>query len=63
MSWIDWTIVIMPLVLLLWSAFFCKKYVRSVADYLVAGRIAGRYVISVGDMAAGLSVIVLIAAC
>ena len=38
-------------------------YVKDVADYLACGRVAGRYVISVGDMAAGLSVITLVAAC
>jgi Na+/proline symporter len=36
---------------------YSKKYVRSVADFLSAGRVAGRYVISVGDVAAALSII------
>lgn len=60
MHWIDWTITIVPVVLILWLAIYVKKYVRGVVDYLAAGRVAGRYVISVGDMAAGLSVITLI---
>jgi Na+/proline symporter len=41
-------------------AFYSKKYVRDVADYLACGRVAGRYVISVGDLTAALSVITLV---
>ncbi len=44
-------------------AVYARKYVRGVADFLAAGRVAGRYVISVGDLQAGLSVITLIALC
>lgn len=42
-------------------AFYSKKYVRGVADYLAAGRVAGRYVISVGDMQSSVGVITLVA--
>jgi solute:Na+ symporter, SSS family len=61
MHWIDWLIVIVPSVLILWLAIYAKKYVRGIVDFLAAGRVAGRYVISVGDMAAGLGVITLVA--
>ena len=61
MSWIDWLIVILPIVFVVWIAFFSKRYVKGVVDYLAAGRVAGRYVISVGDLMAGLSVITLVA--
>ncbi len=63
MTWLSWLIVILPLIGVLWAAFYSKRYVKDVADYLACGRVAGRYVISVGDMAAGLSVITLVAAC
>ena len=63
MSWIDWCIVIIPMALLVWMAISSGKYARGVVDYLAAGRIAGRYVLSVGDMTAGLSVITLVAGC
>jgi solute:Na+ symporter, SSS family len=63
MHWIDWMIVIIPLVFLLGMAVYAKKYVRGVTDFLAAGRVAGRYVISVGDLQAGLSVLTLIALC
>ncbi len=61
MTWLDWMIVIIPMVLLIGVAIYSRKYARGVVDFLAAGRIAGRYVISVGDMTAGLSVITLVA--
>ncbi len=63
MHWIDWLIMIVPVLFILGMAVYSKKYVRGVADFLAAGRVAGRYVISVGDMQAGLAVISLIALC
>ena len=61
MHWVDWTILIVPIVLIVWMSFFSKRYAKGVVDFLAAGRVAGRYVISVGDMMAGLSVITLVA--
>ncbi|MFA6288288.1 MAG: sodium:panthothenate symporter [Opitutaceae bacterium] len=61
MHWIDWTIVIVPVVLILWLAVYSRKYVRGVVDFLAAGRVAGRYVLSAGDMTSGLGVIALVA--
>ena len=60
MHWIDWIIVILPLAAVFFLAFYSKRYVRGVADFLAAGRVAGRYVISVGDMSAAMSVITVI---
>ena len=53
------TIVLM----VLGMAFYSGRYVRGVADFLAAGRVAGRYVMSVGDLMSGLSVITLVALC
>lgn len=61
MHWIDWTITIVPLIAILWLAVYSKKYVRGVADYLAAGRVAGRYVIAVGSLTMGLGAITLVA--
>ncbi|CAM2870788.1 sodium:solute symporter family transporter [Rariglobus hedericola] len=61
MHWLDWLIVIVPVVLILWLAVYSKKYVRGVVDFLAAGRVAGRYVLSAGDMTSGLGVIALVA--
>lgn len=60
MHWIDWLILAVPVLLVLSVAFYSKRYVRGVVDYLAAGRVAGRYVMSVGDMQGGLSVLALI---
>ena len=60
MHWIDWIIVVVPVVLILWLAVYSRKYVRGVVDFLAAGRVAGRYVLSAGDMT-GIGVIALVA--
>ena len=46
MHWIDWTIVLGVLVFLLLVAGYTKRYNRSVADFMVANRCAGRYMIA-----------------
>ena len=61
--WIDWCIAIIPLIAILGLAVYSGRYIRGVVDFLAAGRVAGRYVISVGDMASGLSVMLLVAMC
>ena len=63
MHWIDWCIVGIPMMILIGLSIYSRKYARGVVDFLAAGRIAGRYVLSVGDMTAGLSVITLVAGC
>lgn len=61
MTLLDWLIVIIPMCALLGVAFYAKRYAGSVTNFIAAGRVAGRYVMSVGDMTAGLSVIILVA--
>ena len=61
MHWVDWLIMILPFLTVMWLAIYSGKYVRGVADFLAAGRVAGRYVIAVGDVASGLSVITIVA--
>jgi len=61
MHWIDWCITFIPIVFVIGVAFYSRKYIRGVVDFLAAGRVAGRYVICVGDLQAGLSVIALVA--
>lgn len=61
MHTIDWLIVLIPFSLVLWLTIYSKRYVRGVVDFLAAGRVAGRYVMSAGDLTAGLSVITLVA--
>ena len=56
----DWLIIILPVCFVLFMGFYSRRYIRSVADFLSAGRLCGRYVISVADMANALSIIGLI---
>lgn len=45
MSFLDWLIVMIPLVIMTITVLKTKKYARSVADFMAAGRSAGRYLI------------------
>jgi len=47
LSLIDWLIVLFTFGLMVYGVVFSKRYMRSVADFLAAGRTAGRYIISV----------------
>ena len=61
MNWIDWCVVLIPLALVTGMAIHARKYARSVVDFVAAGRVAGRYVLCVGEMVTGMSVIALVA--
>ena len=56
MFWLDWIIVVIPMLLVVYIGLKCQKYVNGVAGFLAANRVAGRYVIAVagGEVAAGL---------
>jgi Na+/proline symporter len=61
MGLIDWLIVIIPVMGIIGIALYSRRYVRSVADFLSAGRVCGRYVICASDVANALSIITLVA--
>ena len=61
MSFIDWLITIVPLCMILFLAWYVRRYITGVSDYTVAGRVCRRYVLSAGDMAAGLGLVTLVA--
>jgi Na+/proline symporter len=61
MHWIDWTLVLVPLVFVVYVGLRAKRYVRGVADFLTAGRVAGRYVLCVSGGEAGMGLISLVA--
>ena len=56
----NWLVVLIPLVTIIGTAIYCRRYIRDVADYLSAGRVARRYVICVGGMEEALGVMLLI---
>ncbi len=60
LSTFDWSIVIIVLVLMIYSVKASSKLMQSVSDFLVAGRSAGRYVISISSGVAGLGAITLV---
>ena len=59
-SWYHWLIVVVPVLAVCYAAVHCRRYIRSVSDFLVAGRCAGRYVLLSGGMMGGLSVVSII---
>ena len=58
----DWGIVGSFLVFIIGMGVYSMRYVRGVTDFLACGRVCGRYVISVADVANGLAVITMIGA-
>ncbi len=61
MHWIDWLIPIALFLGLLWALIGCQRYVRSTADFLVASRCAGRYILSIASGIAAVGAISIIA--
>ena len=60
MTWYDWLILILPVCFVMAMGIRTRRYVRGVSDFLSAGRLCGRYVISVGTVANVLSIIGLV---
>src|SRR5688572_24153419 len=46
MQWIDWVLVVIPIAFVLAVAVHTRRFVKSVADFLSAGRCAGRYLLA-----------------
>ena len=61
MSLLDWLIVIIPTVAIVGVGLYTRRYIKGVTDYLCAGRVAGRYVLSMGSVAQALSIFGLVA--
>lgn len=58
---IDLSIIIILLSLVVLSAFYTRRYNRSVADFLSANRCAGRYLLTIADGIASLGAITIVA--
>jgi SSS family solute:Na+ symporter len=61
MTPLDWSITLGMYVLIVGSVVFTKRYMRGVADYLAAGRSAGRYLLTISAGIAGLGAITVVA--
>ena len=57
MTWIDWLIVLLPTLLIGGLAVVLQRYVRSVADFMSASRVAGRYLITNAGAEMGLTIV------
>ena len=62
MTALDWGILLVFIVFIVGIGIYSMRYVRGITDFLVCGRVCGRYVISVADMANGLALISMIGA-
>ncbi len=60
-TWIDWAIVVVAVLIVLGIGAWTQRFMRGVADFLTAGRVAGRYVLSVASYEAGMGLISLVA--
>ncbi len=60
MGWIDWSIVLLLLVVLTITSIRTNRYARSVSGFLAANRCAGRYLITIAYGMAQLGVISLV---
>ncbi len=47
MSWIDWLIMLSSVIILRHFSLGSRKYMRGVADFLAANRLAGRYLLTI----------------
>ena len=59
-SALDWTILVGVYVAMVGGVFMLKPFMRSVADFLAAGRTAGRYLLSVSQGVAALGAITVV---
>jgi len=61
LNWIDWAIVLVLFLMMLTGVIISRKFMRSVADFLSAGRTGGRYLVSVAEGIAALCAITVVA--
>ena len=61
MSWLDWSIVGALFAVLIGTLAICQRYVKSTADFLVANRCAGRYLLTITSAIAGIGAISIVA--
>ncbi len=61
MTILDWTILAAMYALIVGSVLLARGHMRGVTDYLAAGRLAGRYLLTISSAIAGLGAITVVA--
>ena len=61
MKLLDYLIIIIPTCFVFYMGWYTRRYIRGVVDFLSAGRLCGRYIISVASVASGLSILGMVA--
>jgi len=61
MQLLDWLPVIMPLLILVGIGIYTQRYMKSVADFLSSGRVAGRYLLAVAKAESQAGAVVFVA--
>ena len=61
MHTLDWLIVIVPLIAVAWVGYRTQRHVKSIADFMAGGRVAGRYLVAVSDGMAMMGLITVVA--
>lgn len=61
MATLDWIILAIPFMIVLGVTLYSRRFVKGVADFLAAGRVAGRYVVCVAGAEASMGLITVIA--
>ena len=61
MQTIDWILICLPLLGLLFVALYTRRYMKGVVDFLSGGRMAGRYLLAVAKGEQGVGAVVFVA--
>ena len=61
MSWIDWVIMALPMMIVCFIAYKTNQHMKGVSDFLSAGRVAGRYLVCTAAGMASMGVISVVA--
>ncbi|MCQ2380637.1 MAG: hypothetical protein MJ025_06940 [Victivallaceae bacterium] len=60
MSWIDWLITLIPAAFVMFLGIHVRHYILGVSDFLVAGRIGRRYMLTTSDTVAALGLVTVV---
>ncbi|MHB9036615.1 MAG: sodium:solute symporter family protein [Armatimonadota bacterium] len=61
LSWIDWTIMAVAVVVLRLVSLSTRHYMKGVSDFLSANRVAGRYLLTIASQMGGVGVVSIVA--